>query len=235
MKIYEDRTFEGLYDDRSRRVFSDLEFRHCRFESCALSICSTPKQRSTVRNVHLVQCVHCGCSVKAAIIEDVLVDGLTTEGGLLQCFGAVFKHVTLKGRIDRLMISNKPLLRSWPRWREEMHVRAFLEANATYYNHVDWALDISRGEFKELDIRGLPGRLVRRDPETQVLVTREKVLEGRWRDLQFQDPLTPFSLGLLLDRGDDDKVVIADKLNKNFRNRVADIQLLRQAGIAEPD
>jgi len=46
--------------------------------------------------------------------------------------------------------------------------RIFDEANAEYYSTVDWALDIGRGEFVELDLRSVPAHLVRRDPETEV-------------------------------------------------------------------
>src|SRR6185295_12409010 len=135
------------------------------------------EQRSTFRNVRLVKCAQRGCAIETAIIEDVLVDGLKT-GGLLQCWGAVFKHVILQGKIDRIMIS--PAVAAGLAAMQQQ--RAFDVANATYYSSVDWALDISRGEFEECEIQRVPAHLVRRDPETQVVITRERAMQGSRRD-----------------------------------------------------
>ena len=44
-------------------------------------------------------------------------------------------------------------------------------AGQAFYQKIDWALDISRGEFRDLELKGIPARLVRRDPETQLIVT----------------------------------------------------------------
>jgi hypothetical protein len=113
--------------------------------------------------------------------------------------------------------------------------RAFDEANAEYYRHVDWALDISEGEFKDLELRGVPARLIRRDPETQVLITRKVALQGPWRDLDFRSNVTPACISLFLGRDEPDYVLVAPKRSRRFRDCVADIELLRKAGIAEPD
>jgi hypothetical protein len=122
-----------------------------------------------------VNCHQRGCAIHGAIIENTVVDGLATHGQLLQIWGAVFNQVVLKGKIDRLMISAdvlpSVLLEEGDRQRE---IQAFRAADSLYYRNVEWALDISQGEFRELCLRGLPAHLVRRDPETQIVVTREK-------------------------------------------------------------
>jgi hypothetical protein len=100
-------------------------------------------------------------------------------------------------------------------------------ANANFYDRVAWALDISEGEFKELDIRGIPAHLIRRDPETQFVLTREKALQGRWRDLEFQETVWYTWIAHFLKSGDSAVVLIAPKRHRKF------LQLLRAAGVAE--
>jgi hypothetical protein len=235
MRVFENQTFTFFRDRDSAALFSGVEFRRCQFEDCVVSITHDPILRSTIRNMSLIECIENGASIGNAIAEDVIIENLKAPG-LFQTFGAAFKHVMLRGRIDRLMISNEVLPRSdvnLPYQYE--NVEAFREANAEYYRHVDWALDISQAEFKELDIRGVPGRLIRRDPETQILVTRQRVLQDDWRALPFRDSMTPFSLDFMLKQEMHDRVLIAPKRHRKFPIYLEDLQLLREAGVAEPD
>lgn len=238
MQVYENREFnDDSFDDRdSGALFCNIEFRNCYFQSCTLSITHDPALRSTVRNVRLTNCSQRGCSLNAAIVEDVVVDGFKTNGQLFQTWGAVFNRVVLRGKIDRLMLSNDVLPRGDvnPPYQYE-NVDAFRQANADYYRHVDWALDISQGEFKELCVRDLPAHLIRRDPETQVLVTRQKVLQGGWKELEFRENLWPVSLDLFLQREEPSMILIAPKRHAKFRDYLADLRLLQEAGVAEPD
>ncbi len=235
MHVFENKRFEDFDDRDSAIVFSDLEFQRCCFDGCCISVTHNPKLRSTVRGMRLLNCTASGSSIGKAIVEDVLVENLKTPG-MFQIFGAVFKHVVLRGKFDRLMINNEPLPRGDmnPPYDYD-NVLAFREANDDYYHRVDWALDISHGEFKELDIRGVPGHLIRRDPETQILVTLQRVMEGDWRNLPFRDDLTPFTLDFMLNQGLTDYVLVAPKRHRKFPIYLEDLQLLRDAGVAEPD
>lgn len=231
MQIYRNKQFEHFTDRDSGAVLADAEFHNCYFQGCALSITDDPEKRCIIRNVKLVNCSQRGCSIDPAIVEDVLVDGFGTHGQAVQIWGAVFNRVVLRGNIDRLMISSVVDVMG-----DKPHVQhAFDEANAEYYRHVDWALDISQAEFKELDIRGLPARLIRRDPETQIVVTREKAAEGKWRDLPFREGLWRSWLTSFLRADEADVVLVAPKRHRKFRNYLADLKLLQEAGVAEPD
>jgi hypothetical protein len=237
MRTFRGEKFVSFYDQDSSAVFSDLEFQNCEFVSSSISIASKPALRSTIRNATLVNCRVNACSLDPAIVENVTLDGLGMyPKDILQTWGAVFNHVVLRGKIDRLMISNDvlPDLSLNPGYQEDV-VWAFREANAEYYRHVDWALDISGGEFKELDIRGVPGHLIRRDPETQILLTRERVLQEDWRALPFQETLTPFSLDFMLQQEMSDLVLVAPKRHRKFSEHLHDLELLRKAGFAEVD
>jgi hypothetical protein len=238
MRIYKGEVFADIFDGRSilpfrrrsGRVVEGMEFRRCRFESCTLSAVLHPTQRTVVRDFRLFDCSERGCLVGPVVAEEVLIDGLGT-GDLLQTWGAVFRHVTLRGRIGRVMTSSIVDISS----DDPRPQRLFDEANARYYETVDWALDISEAEFEEADIRGVPARLIRRDPETQVVVTRERALEGRWRELDLSGTYWDTYIEFMLDRGDDDVVLIASRRAHDFQPLLEGLRLLREAGVAEPD
>ncbi len=228
---FEAQEFCDFQDRESARVFADLEFRRCRFAGSFISVTRYPWFRSTVRNVRLIRCVASVCTVYAAIVEDVLVDTLSVEGTFFTR-GAVFKHVTLKGKIGPLLID--PLVS--PGSAEPGQQEAFDEANRAYYESVDWALDISEAEFVDVGINGVPARLIRRDPLTQVVVTREKALEGRWRQLDLSKTIWPSHLKLFLNGGEPDVVLAASKADKRtYQYELDGLKMLRDAGVAEPD
>jgi hypothetical protein len=112
---------------------------------------------------------------------------------------------------------------------------AFNAANAEFYSSVDWALDISEAEFVECDIRGIPAHLIRRDPETQVVIKREKALTGEWRTLDLSETYWPAYIEGFLEDGEDDVVLAAPIQDPKFRVLLEGLQRLRDGGIAEPD
>lgn len=230
MKLYEHRKFVSKRDRSSGRTFSSLEFHKCYFESCTISTTRDPRRRSTVRNVRLIDCEQAGCWIDAAIVEDVLVDGFRSEG-LFQTWGAVFKHVTLRGKIGHVMTS-PAILTGTARPDEQ---RAFDEANAAYYATVDWALDIREARFAEADLRGIPARLVRRDPQTQFILTRERAEKAMADQLLEERSFWWHILQLFLDLGLQDKVMVAPKAHPRFRKILGDLWALRDKGILEPD
>lgn len=230
MRRFENQEFVQWFDRGSGAVYSDLEFVKCRFESSGLSITRNPKLRATVCNVRLTKCEQRGSAIDAAILEDVIVEDLKTKG-LLQTWGAVFKHVTLRGKIGRIMVS--PFVAPSIATPEEQ--RAFDVANAGYYAAIDWALDISEAEFEECDLRRVPAHLVRRDSETQVVVRRENAIRGDWRKLDLSKTYWASALEGFLSEGDADIVLVAGKRQKSFRDLLDGLKKLRDAGVAEPD
>ena len=233
MKMFKNQTFERIYEDGTGASFSDVQFEQCRFVHCNISLTHEPRLRTTIRNVVIKGCRSEGCTLSPAILEDVMVDGFETDR-LFQTWGAVFKHVTLSGKLGRMMFSG--VLFPTSSVTAAMQ-RAFAESNTAYYSKVDWALDISRAEFQECDIRGIPARLIRRDPETQVVVKRAKAVEGRWRQLDLSRTYWEGYLGPLAQAqsADDDVVLAAPKRSPHFRDLLDGLRLLRREGIAEPD
>ncbi len=144
-----------------------------------------------------------------------------------EILGAVFDRVTLRGKIDRLWI--KPWV------VEPTKQQEFDKANAELYKQVDWAVDISQLDCKEIDIRAVPAKLIRRDPETQAIVTFEKVLEGKWQGLPFQFGAFEIQLELAAKYKFPGVVLIAPKRELKAKKCLADIEMLRREGIAELD
>jgi hypothetical protein len=105
-----------------------------------------------------------------------------------------------------------------------------------FYSHVDWAIDIHDAEFDDFSFRtgAVPARLVRRDPETQVIVKHERVMEGSWRKLDL-DSYTRLVLDLVLAEQVFDSVLVVPKRMKGSSKLVSDLRKLQAAGIAEPD
>src|SRR5262249_22631420 len=173
MTTHDGKTFKKLFDDDSGAVFKDLAFNKCVFDNCALSLTKSPALRSTVRNVQITNCMSVNCGIGPAVFEDVVVDGLETND-LLILWGPLFEHMKLIGKIGRIKINTAAHFVD----RSPETQGPFALAKSEFYKGVDWALDISEAHFREFDMHGVPARLVRRDPATQVVVTREKAMQG---------------------------------------------------------
>lgn len=230
IKTFDRQEFRSFHDRNSGRVFADLCFKYCRFVSCSVSTTLSPRKRSLVQNICFYGCEVRGCMINPAIVEDVLISSLKTHT-LLQTWGAVFKHVKLEGNIGRIMTS--PFIA--PGVTKPHQQAAFDKANAEYYQQVDWALDISEARFYECDIRGIPARLIRRDPQTQVVVTREKALVGDWRKLDLSRTFWSGWIELFLQEDALDVVLVAPKRHPKFNDLLDGLKMLRDAGVAEPD
>lgn len=226
IKVITEREFRSYYDRNSGKTYSDLEFRECHFVSCAISIARAPQHRSTIRNIRLIDCEQHGCALYSAIVEDVLVDGFKTNG-LFQAWGAVYKHVIIRGKIGRVMATQYIIsLRNKPKEQKE-----FDEANDHFYSNVDWALDIREAQFEEAEFKGIPARLILRDPDTQFVLTREKALQGKWREVDLSGTHWSTSIEMFLKRGDEDEVFVAPKRHPRYRSLLAGLWALRDAGI----
>lgn len=230
IRVINGQDFRSLYDDGGKE-YSDLHFMGCSFESCGFSITDDPAHRSVARRLRFTKCAVGASAMHSGILDDVVVDGLKTRGLFLN-HGVVFRHVILTGRIGRVMFS--PMVGGTRDEPVRLAMQdAFDQANRRFYESVDWALDISGAEFEECEIQGVPARLIRRDPATQVVVRRDKVMQGAWRDLDLSGTHWATSLDFLMAREEDDMVLVAPKRNKNFRRLLEGLETLRGAGIAE--
>ncbi len=225
---YVGRSFDRFRDRDSGRTFENLEFEDCEFLDTALSITLEPARRSTVRDVTLLSCkVGRAATLRSAIVEECLIDGLDIQRGV-HTAGAVYRHVTLKGRVGPLTLTSRVL--------HEAAQPLFDAANEQYYKAVDWALDISRAVFTdEVELKGVPGHLVVRDPVSQVLVTRERASSVRWDRMDLRPTAWDVGLDELLESTLDARVFAACKGSTDYEKQLRVVELFKESGLAEPD
>lgn len=227
----EGRYFDGLREN-SGRTIEGYDLERCIFQSCDLSrTVLDPSKRSVVRNVRLKDCMCSSSSVGCAILDEVVIDGLDTGPELLFGWGTAFRHVTFRGRIGHIKVNRT--YRGHP--VDPAVQRLFDQANRAFYETVDWALDLREMEAQDFQLRGVPARLVRRDPATQVVVTRERAMRGDWRKLDLGKTYWDTEIETFLREGEPDRVFVAPKRDKDFKQLKAGLDLLRSAGVAEPD
>ena len=231
MKIaFERRSFVQLSERDSGRLIEKMQFTRCYFESC-FTIARSPETRTTFRDVVLRDCEVRGCTVYSAVLDSVIVDGLKTNG-LLQTWATVFRHVVLRGKLGRFMFSSI-LAPGVDGFAPADQQRAFDGANEQFYRSADWALDLTEAEFEECDAGGVPARLVRRDPVTQVIVTRAGALNGRWRNVDLSGTYWTIALEFFLESQAPDIVLVAPKRARKFKKLLEGLQRLRDCGVAE--
>jgi hypothetical protein len=239
MRTVENEHFQFLRRHQGQTV-TDTVFQDCAFDEGAILEPDWDNPSLELRPL-IQNCVFRNCRIthpelQGAIIEDVCVDG--TKGGLggtqLPTFfrGNAYKHVVLRGRIVPTEIVGKLFPSLWLSVSERKRLcREWDSANATYYETVDWALDITHASYAELSISGIPTRLIRRDTETSAVVTLESAQEGGWRDLSvgFYDVI----LQELTEDKYPDVLLLACPRSKNFAEQMEHLRLLRGAGVAQ--
>lgn len=233
MIAYKNQTFRSLFDRGDKLTLENIQFQDCVFENCAISLTKDIKRRSLVKNVSLKNCASNGCGIGPAIFEDVDIDGLATND-LLIIWAATFQHVKLSGEIGKIKIN------PWAHFvdRTEATQKPFTEQREILYRSIDWALDISEARFREFDFAGIPARLIRRDPETQVVVTRKRALSDGWREkISPSNKEWLFVIKLFLSDGVDDTVLVAPlgAQKKRRDELIKGLRELRDLGVAEPD
>lgn len=236
MKEFRNETFSRLFDRGDRLRIEDMTFRECLFENCALSLTQGISRMSEVRRVEMVGCAVNGCDTGPMVVSEVSISGLKTND-LLIFWSPYLDRVALSGEIGKIKVNAEGGTATVGNDRQ----KPFDDYRAKFYAGVEWALDISKARFKEFDIRGVPGRLIRRDPESQVLITRERALQvatpGWNQQLDPSNKLWPFMIDLFLGDGDEDTVFVAPLGAAKAKRDplLKGLQELRRIGLAEPD
>ncbi|EYT82044.1 hypothetical protein CF54_15635 [Streptomyces sp. Tu 6176] len=206
----------------SPRSLGGAELVRCTFRGGSLVQYEDPEFGLSVHDLSLRDC-RAGGVLHGVRFSDVSVHNLTS-GDRVSPFACVFRHVTLSGRIPRLM--TRPAHSSLPAEVQE----AFRDGAERFYASVDWALDISAAKFSDAEFSGVPGHLVRRDPKTQFLLHRDRAeaadaegFSSRARSYLAKARTSPYPT----------LVVVAPTRSKYFKDMLQDLESLRAAGIAE--
>jgi hypothetical protein len=227
-----DQTFTLThYGDDAVQV-SGLRFQQCFFDNSVIGPPSDPRFRSVFSDLYLQRCKQRACSLSGTIIDNVLVDGLGREGrNPLFLSGVALRHVTLKVRVGLFKLHPTPY--TFPTTAQ---LKLWMRANLAHYDTVDWALDISEAQFTFApDLHFIPGSLVRIDPSTQALVTREKAISVDLHSLPWGRSSPGIALKWFIeDSPYADVVLVGATKSAGFDADLAALTMLRERGIAEP-
>jgi hypothetical protein len=217
----------------------DVELRRCTFVECQWPAQQTLEERPTLRRVNLVRCHVTASDLGSVIAEDCTVDTIWFHRGIWggqTLRGCGFRHVVIRGNVTGGLrfepsfgwLTAQPQLPA----AEDPVVRA----NAAYYADVDWALDISEAHFTGIEMAwcDVPAHLIRRDPATQAVVTRDSAAGADWRAACGDSPFW-VAIERFLESGLPDTVLVAPRRNKHFERERAALERLRAIGVALPD
>lgn len=228
---YRNQRFDSLFDRGGALSISSIACYDCEFTNCALSLTKEIGRRSTVSDVVLKNCTVSASDIGPALLRRLNIDGLSTDS-LLIVWGAVFDQVVFSGRIGKIKINRHVHHVD----QSELVQRPFDEFRQQFYAKADWAIDISRAKFRLLEISGIPAHLIRRDPETQMVVTRERALNRDWRSKVSEGNVHwPFAIDMFLATGEADRVLVVPTAGpkKQAEKLMRELQELRVLGVVE--
>src|SRR5258706_7225110 len=227
--------FNGFHTQSGSRHISDLACTRCAFDNCSIPSAYKLEERVTVERVRIENCAAAACFISGAIFNDVTVNRFEPRSRVgFFCWGSFFRHVVLSGKVGFLKFDAE-CHADYDRMPKQQAI--WNEASRSFYTTVDWALDISGAEFTVGTVlHFVPGRLVRRNPATQVLVTRERLMASNWRSVDWGQSSMPVAIDWFLQRSlYEDCVFAAPTKSRLFDREMAAIDLLRKSGLAERD
>lgn len=227
MQNIDDQQFRMVFDDGGK-VFESLRVTNSSFDNCGMSLSKRPSRMSSVRSVHVSNCKVINSEIGPTVIEDVQVDGLEVNPILLfwSCF---FRRVSFSGKIGKIKINLEPFAFC----TDAGILAAFAEQRAAFYEATNWALDISRARLVDFAFKGIPLDLIRRDPQTQVIIRKRDF--GRLDSLgsRFADafPETHTRLSIFRDSDAEEVLLVvplaaARKRREDWEGGIAELRCL---------
>lgn len=215
----------------------NIWFERCNFESNFLSArIETRSKASVIRNVHFDRClINKNNSIGYGVFENVLFSNLKTSG-VVFFRGSLFKESTFKGKCGRIALSShatgsavgldaRRMLSE--KEQEEMNIGA-----QTYYDKVDWALDISEAEFQDCDLASsIPAKKVKRNPEIQGIALKDNINMALIED---NEHISYAHKTVLRVWGKRDTIIVIPTIkNKRLERDMESLRVLREEGIVE--
>jgi hypothetical protein len=205
---------ESLWGRTEQRRFGPCQGRNFTLNGWYMVGSKRPGDWNLVRDVSLIDVTQINAFLNTAAIEDVALHNLKRQGASpLFLWGCVFKRVKLSGALSGIKINRSagPLHPDQQEWDA---------AIVAYYKTVDWALDISESKFKGgCSFEAIPGNLIKRNPETQVLVNRDRLEGGNWEHLDYAGTAIDIGLSWFLSGSLFDSVVLAARSEPKWAKR----------------
>ncbi|WP_147441644.1 hypothetical protein [Mycetocola lacteus] len=209
-------------------VLSDLTASHFTLENCRSDRSTDASRRPRLLRATLGDVELRRSSINGAVLEDVVIDGLTCGRDDGFVFGVEFTRVTLRGRIQGL-VANTKLSAGDP--EIDAAYEGFRRAR---FADPEWMLDITEatGSFS---LRGFPSRFIRYNPALHAVVSAEATANGAWESIDRGGSALWVSISELAHYEAEDVVLVADSHGPRARADLEYIRRLRDAGIAAPD
>ena len=221
---YEDREFRHLRLDERPRTLAGISVRGGELQDCAIVQVDDPAYPIRVADSAITGTRLVNSAAFGVRFEDITVTDCPTPADPAYLDGCLFRHVVLRGRLGSWIFNE--MSKSVPDDRR----KAFAEAGQQFYAEGEYALDITEAVFESASMFSLPGDLVRRDPETQFLVRKEKLAGA---DLS----VLPRSMQRRLKRAArspfDSTVLVVGRDEPDFEESLAAHRQLIDLGIAE--
>lgn len=217
-------------------VFRDLNFEKCAFQNCYVlnqKLSDDSVSFPCFENILIKDCTAINCVTGPSVLKNATIENLKT-GDIFLIFSTMFHHVTLKGKIGSIKINKTDYVREYKSYQNHLN-----EIRKDFYSTIDWALDISQAKFLSFSSEGIPAKLIKRDSNTQFVVTRKRFHSMDLLDNDFKKKynLIRLLLKLFLESDEDDQVLVTPlgKAKKYYQPILEGFQELRRAGILEPD
>jgi hypothetical protein len=221
---YENQEFQHLRLVDRQHTLAGISVRGGEFFDCRIVQVGDPAYPIRVVNSEITGTRLVNSAAIGARFEDVTVTDCPTPADPVYLDGCLFRHVVLRGRLGSW------LFRDMAKSVSDAVREAFAEVERQFYAEGEYALDITEAVFESASMFSLPGELIRRDPETQFLVRKER-LEGA--DLS----MLPRSMQRRLKRAArspfDSTVLVVGRDEPDFKESLASHRQLVDLGIAE--
>jgi len=209
---------------------SGLSVRSCTFVNCRFgynkSLFGGGCDR--VANSEFYDCKVSRCIVGPAELTSVAFFNIS--GDMLISWGALFNQVVLEGRFSPMMFHGVPGSKLSNLERQE-----HIYQRDKYYECVDWALDISRADFADFEIRtgAIPLKLIRRDCNTQFIIKDERgVVDNNFIENLRVSAYTKSFLSVMIADGGSEGLLVAPRLDRPvFEEIMLDAEVLSKSGL----
>ena len=209
---------------------SNKELINCIFDNCHIGTRDDITKLSIFRNIDMIDCSLLNCLIGPVILEDITIKNLKT--GDIAIFNLpLLKHIKIEGKIGKIKINNIGF-NLMPTLEEK---KKMIDMKNSFYQKVDWAIDISNAEFLDFFCLGIPTNLFKINPEHQFIANRDKIIESSILSSKFinKNIVLNTILQLFIESEENDMVLVAPLAKaKKYREPIlSDLQKLRQEKI----
>ena len=224
------------------RRFEGIEALDCAIVG-RMPLPEVPGDWNIVRDCRAERCSTNSLGLSGVAFERCEIDGYGTVGRFkVFLFACVFFRTVLRGTLPHVGFEpyyltpgtsiDLPAHSFSLRYDPDIQ-RRWEEAMSIYYEGVDWALDIEQARFRTfMAFPGVPGHLILRDPEHQILVKRERMRDDQLREIPRSAPL--LAIEQFLRTSPFESLVMAAPAGRAHRQAYLEtFRLLRDRRIAE--